>query len=227
MTETAEAPALQVPTPVGPTEAKARVGYLDLVRTLTKTGAMSDGLAYGSSKSPLLGLMLDNAAPVFFDFASLTPPLFGILGDAGAGKTFAAELFRLRQSWVQPRNPIAVYESDTEEAFDWPERPRTRSGPHPSVITLGRTVDRLGRARGVARNGGGTEWAFRGLLLRHTPTETTGHNLTKVEAEWLPRARLPKEAGYAEGLLYLTWGKLPVAIVASTPEYEYLRSRGF
>lgn len=230
MTETAEAPALHVPTPVGPTEAKARVGYLEMVRTLTRAGAMSDGLSYGSPKSPLLGLMLDNCAPVFFDFASLDPAVFGILGDAGTGKTFAAELFRLRQSWVQPRNPIAVFESDTEEAFQWPARPRTAKAPRPSVITVGRETARLGRCRGAVGAGvnTGAGWAFKGLMLRRTPTADSGLlTLTKTEAEWLPRARLPKESGYAEGLLYLTWARLPVAIVASTPEYEYLRSRGF
>ncbi len=47
-------------------------------------------------------------------------------------------------------------------------------------------------------------------------------HLTPAEAEWLPRARLPREAGYSEGLL--RWGPahLPVAVIASTPEYELL-----
>ncbi|HEV2231020.1 MAG TPA: DUF87 domain-containing protein, partial [Thermoplasmata archaeon] len=49
--------------------------------------------------------------------------------------------------------------------------------------------------------------------------------LTEAEAEWLPRARLPKEAGYSEGLLRLGPAHLPMAIVASTPEYELLTGR--
>jgi len=47
-------------------------------------------------------------------------------------------------------------------------------------------------------------------------------DLTEAEAEWLPRARLPKEAGYAEGLLRLGPSHLPLAIAASTPEFEFL-----
>lgn len=47
-------------------------------------------------------------------------------------------------------------------------------------------------------------------------------DLTAAEAEWLPRARLPREAGYAEGLLRHGPAHLPLACVASTPEYEFL-----
>jgi hypothetical protein len=46
--------------------------------------------------------------------------------------------------------------------------------------------------------------------------------LTEAEAEWLPRARLPKEAGYSEGLLRFGPAHLPIAVVASTPEFELL-----
>jgi hypothetical protein len=46
--------------------------------------------------------------------------------------------------------------------------------------------------------------------------------LTEAESEWLPRARLPKEAGYSEGLLRFGEAHLPIALVASTPEYEFL-----
>ena len=48
-------------------------------------------------------------------------------------------------------------------------------------------------------------------------------DLTGPEADWLPRARLPKEAGYAEGLLRYGPAHLPLAVIASTPEYEFLR----
>jgi type IV secretory pathway VirB4 component len=46
--------------------------------------------------------------------------------------------------------------------------------------------------------------------------------LSAAEAEWLPKARLPKEAGYAESLWRIGEWHLPLAIVASTPEYEFL-----
>ncbi|MCI4317802.1 MAG: DUF87 domain-containing protein, partial [Thermoplasmata archaeon] len=49
--------------------------------------------------------------------------------------------------------------------------------------------------------------------------------LTQPEAEWLPRARLPREAGYSEGLLRSGPSHLPVAIIASTAEFDAL-SRG-
>jgi hypothetical protein len=35
---------------------------------------------------------------------------------------------------------------------------------------------------------------------------------------------LPKEAGYSEGLLRFGPSHLPLAVVASTPEYEFLRT---
>jgi Helicase HerA, central domain len=46
--------------------------------------------------------------------------------------------------------------------------------------------------------------------------------LTAPEAEWLPRARLPREAGYSESLWRIGELHLPLAIVASTPEYDLL-----
>ncbi|MCI4320152.1 MAG: hypothetical protein L3K23_08505 [Thermoplasmata archaeon] len=46
--------------------------------------------------------------------------------------------------------------------------------------------------------------------------------LTAVESDWLPRARLPAEAGYAEGLLRLGPSHLPLAVVAATPEFDFL-----
>jgi len=51
--------------------------------------------------------------------------------------------------------------------------------------------------------------------------------LTGDEAEWLPKARLPRSAGYSESLWRVGELHLPLAIVASTPEYEFLlRSLG-
>jgi hypothetical protein len=46
--------------------------------------------------------------------------------------------------------------------------------------------------------------------------------LTAAEGEWLPKARLPTEAGYAESLWRVGPLHLPLAIIASTPEYLYL-----
>jgi type IV secretory pathway VirB4 component len=48
--------------------------------------------------------------------------------------------------------------------------------------------------------------------------------LTNAEAEWLPRARLPREAGYSESLWRVGELHLPLAIVASTPEFEFLET---
>lgn len=48
--------------------------------------------------------------------------------------------------------------------------------------------------------------------------------LTRAESEWLPRARLPRETGYSESLWRIGELHLPLAIVASTPEYEYLEA---
>jgi hypothetical protein len=44
--------------------------------------------------------------------------------------------------------------------------------------------------------------------------------LSDAEAAWLTKARLPAEAGYAESLWRIGAWHLPLAIVASTPEYE-------
>ncbi len=46
--------------------------------------------------------------------------------------------------------------------------------------------------------------------------------LREAEASWLPRARLPAEAGYAESLWRVGGSHLPLAIVAATAEYELL-----
>jgi Helicase HerA, central domain len=48
--------------------------------------------------------------------------------------------------------------------------------------------------------------------------------ITRDEAEWLGKARLPAEAGYAESLWRIGPWHLPLAIVASSPEYELLAS---
>lgn len=48
--------------------------------------------------------------------------------------------------------------------------------------------------------------------------------LTSAEAEWLPKARLPRETGYSESLWRVGELHLPLAIIASTPEYEFLEA---
>ncbi|HKS59256.1 MAG TPA: hypothetical protein VJS68_00575, partial [Thermoplasmata archaeon] len=64
------------------------------------------------------------------------------------------------------------------------------------------------------------------LLLRISSVSAEARSffdLTSSEADWLPRARMPREAGYAEGLLRTGAGHLPLAVVASTAEYEFLQ----
>ncbi|MCI4352149.1 MAG: hypothetical protein L3K14_02005 [Thermoplasmata archaeon] len=65
------------------------------------------------------------------------------------------------------------------------------------------------------------------ILLRLTEVSAGTREffqLTPAEAEWLPRTRLPGEAGYSEALVRFGTDHLPLAIVASTPEYEWLGS---
>jgi hypothetical protein len=47
-------------------------------------------------------------------------------------------------------------------------------------------------------------------------------SLGPAESEWLPKARLPREAGYSEALWRVGEWHLPLALVASTPEFEFL-----
>jgi hypothetical protein len=63
------------------------------------------------------------------------------------------------------------------------------------------------------------------LRLPEVSAETRAFfGLTGAEAEWLPRARLPRETGYSESLWRVGELHLPLAIVASTPEYEFLEA---
>jgi hypothetical protein len=81
--------------------------------------------------------------------------------------------------------------------------------------------DFLGRASGrsLLRN----LYATAFLRLPEVSPETKAFfGLGAAEAEWLPKARLPREAGYSESLWRIGEGHLPLAIVASTPEYEFL-----
>jgi type IV secretory pathway VirB4 component len=63
------------------------------------------------------------------------------------------------------------------------------------------------------------------LRLPQVSAETRAFfGLTGAEADWLPRARLPRETGYSESLWRIGELHLPLAIVASTPEYEFLEA---
>ncbi len=55
-----------------------------------------------------------------------------------------------------------------------------------------------------------------------SPAAREFFGLTGAEAEWLPQARLPRPTGYSESLWRVGDLHLPLAIVASTPEYQLL-----
>ena len=207
--------------PTTPIEA-ARKGYEEMVRLVTRHRAKPDGICLGERTDLLLGLSLDDASPIFFDPFGMSPRILGIVGDAGAGKTFTARLIQLRARWTCPRDVVEVADDNDQEdptrAFRYPFPPK-RGEPRRAVITTGRDSTRLGRC--FAGGKAPAEWGFRGLLLRTTPTPDMEQTLSKAEVEWLPKARLPKEAGYAEGLLWTTRAHYPLAVVASTPEFEY------
>lgn len=59
-------------------------------------------------------------------------------------------------------------------------------------------------------------------LKEVSPEARAFFGLTDAEAEWLPKARLPRDAGYSESLWRVGELHLPLALVASTPEYEFL-----
>jgi hypothetical protein len=69
---------------------------------------------------------------------------------------------------------------------------------------------------------------LRATVLLRLPEVSVGtrefFQLTTAEAEWLPKTRLPGEVGYSEGLLRFGASHLPLAIVASTPEFDWLGS---
>ena len=92
------------------------------------------------------------------------------------------------------------------------------------VLLLSQTPeDFLGRAEGraILRN----LYATAFLRLPEVSSEArTFFGMTAAEAEWLPKARLPRDAGYSESLWRIGELHLPLAIIASTPEYEFLTS---
>ena len=89
------------------------------------------------------------------------------------------------------------------------------------VVVSQNPDDFLGRTSGrsLLRNLAAT--AF--LRLPEVSPETRRFfGLTSAEAEWLPKARLPREAGYSESLWRIGELHLPLALVASTPEFELI-----
>jgi hypothetical protein len=217
------------PMPNDPSLKAAEDGYREMVNQLTKRRAKRDGIALGDPHDVLIGLLLDDASPVFLDPFQVPKRVLGIIGDHESGGSFAASLIQLRAKWCYPKDMVgAADDNDTAsdaQVFRWPHPSEKK--PRRAVIVTGRTTNGLMRNRGAARAGIiGDAWSFRGLMFRTTPTEDMVA-LTVNEREWLPRARMPKEAGYAEGLLWTTWARYPIAIVAATPEYEYLRSQGY
>ncbi|MCI4360064.1 MAG: DUF87 domain-containing protein, partial [Thermoplasmata archaeon] len=60
-------------------------------------------------------------------------------------------------------------------------------------------------------------------LAQVSPEAGSFFQLTPAEGEWLPRARVPRETGYAEALLRFGPAHLPIALIASTPEVALLQ----
>ncbi len=56
----------------------------------------------------LVGLELDDAAPVFLDRWAHSSFSWGLFGTTGAGKTFASALFLLRTLWLRPEARILI-----------------------------------------------------------------------------------------------------------------------
>ncbi len=73
--------------------------------------------------------------------------------------------------------------------------------------------------RSLLKNLRATLWLRQNTVSKEA---RTFFNFTDAEIDWLPRARLPREAGYAEGLLRIGSSHSPLAVVASTPEYRFL-----
>lgn len=83
--------------------------------------------------------------------------------------------------------------------------------------------DFLGRPEGRAILGNLYATAF--LRLPGVSQEArTFFGLTPSEAEWLPKARLPRQAGYSESLWRIGELHLPLAVIAASPEFEFLTS---
>jgi hypothetical protein len=235
----------EVPSPVtnAPSLKAAEAGYREMVSLLTRRKQPHyGGIRLGDPKEVLIGLTLDDATPLFVDpFQMGRYRTLLIAGKQNSGKRFAAELLRLRASWTFPKDTLRIVDA---RASEWTEEARgrkrpwrfplpriDRKTPREGLVLLAENLGGLGGhdPRDPSANG---EFPSETTLLLNSgegpERAVTGSNflLTDAEHEWLSRARLPKEAGYSEGLLVFgRWHwKLPIAVVASTPEYEYIRS---
>ena len=236
-------------------EQAARQGYTEMVRLLTRRGqAKPDGMALGSPSDIMLGLTLSEAAPIFIDpFQLGRLRTLLIAGVPGSGKRFIGNLLRLRASWAYPRdtlrvvNATAAYWTDEARAarpdksgWSFPGLPRpvprSRKTPAPREAMVLLADHAGGGVAGHSAKDPVAHGEFPGEAVLFLNGGEGPERLksgeypifTEAEHEWLPRARMPKEAGYSEGLLrFGKWGwKLPIAIVASTPEYEFLTGAG-
>jgi len=218
------------------------MGYRELVKLLLRrrdgpAAPAHAGLTIlGNPRNPLLGLTLDNATPVFVNPFSLGGPLM-IVGDAGTGKRFTADMLAARTRWcfgsagtIELRDPetyfVDHYPNGRDSPADWTggRVGRGKYVPH-AVISYAETMEEVGKMRVRDRRSVvPKEVPFRGLLLRFAGAASIpAPYLTDAAREWLPRARVPKDAGYAEGVWPMAYGGLlPVAVVASTPEYDWL-----
>ena len=243
--------------PTTPAEKSARQGYTEMVNLLARRAqAKPDGMALGSPKDVLLGLTLSEAAPVFVDpflFGGFRTLL--LAGVPGSGKRFIGNLLRLRASWTYPTDTLRVVDATgaywTDEAraarqdkagwrFPGHLRPAPRSrgtpAPREAMVLLADNAGTVGvHGHDPADPLATGQFPGEAVLFLNGgegPERLTcgGYPIfTDAEHDWLPRARMPKEAGYSEGILrFGKWGwKLPIAVVASTPEYQFLTGAGF
>ncbi|MGI0068464.1 MAG: hypothetical protein ACREB9_08700, partial [Thermoplasmata archaeon] len=151
------------------------------------------------------------------------------VGDDAEDTTFIAELLALRSKWVYPHDTLrSIPNGDNTNVYPWPSQGADikaidrRQGRY-SVLLSG-PLGTCATHRYSGRTPG-SEVKFRGLLTR-SATPPSGKFLTEAEAEWLPNARGMKAAGYTEAILCVnSWAKLPLAVAASTPEYEFLTAK--
>jgi len=232
------------PTTTTPAEQAAREGYAEMVRLLTRRSrGTHGGMRLGDPRDVMFGLTLDDATALFIDpFQMSRFRTLLIAGREGSGKQFIADLLRLRASWAYPGDNLRIVNATaaywTEEAraarpdphgWRFPAPPKKAKAPREGMVLMADHANGLAGHDGtdpVARG----EWPSEATLFLRDgegPTRLLqGEHplLTEAEHEWLTRARMPAEAGYAEGLLVFgrwMW-HLPIAVVASTPEYEFL-----
>jgi hypothetical protein len=230
--------------PTAPTEASARAGYDELVHLMMRRRKgpacpAHGGLAYmGDPRHPLLGLTLDTAAPVFLNPFGVRNAVVMVLGEVEDDARFVANLLAHRTRWAfgdavtvdvaSTGLRLVDHFPDRENPREWPSG-RVGSGkwrPH-AIILPDTNVENIGRHRPLYPVGKPpAEVPFQGVFLRYARVEDFPKGyLSPQVAEWLPKARTQSEAGYAEAVFPLPYGGyIPLAIVASTPEYEWLTS---